>query len=29
MVQEKGVGITVLAFGKGEGVGPHAAKGDA
>ncbi|GAA0104678.1 cupin domain-containing protein [Paraclostridium sordellii] len=29
MAQEKGVGITVLAFGKGEGVGPHAAKGDA
>ncbi|SCJ31712.1 Uncharacterized conserved protein%2C contains double-stranded beta-helix domain [uncultured Clostridium sp.] len=23
------MGITVLAFGKGEGVGPHAAKGDA
>ncbi len=29
MAQKKGVGITVLAFGKGEGVGPHAAKGDA
>ncbi|MBO3443837.1 cupin domain-containing protein [Clostridium sp. CCUG 7971] len=29
MAQKKGVGVTVLAFGKGEGVGPHAAKGDA
>ena len=29
MAQKKGVGLTVLAFGKGEGVGPHAAKGDA
>lgn len=29
MAQKKGVGITVLAFGKGEGVGPHSAKGDA
>ncbi|GAA0114752.1 cupin domain-containing protein [Clostridium senegalense] len=29
MAQKKGVGITALAFGKGEGVGPHAAKGDA
>jgi quercetin dioxygenase-like cupin family protein len=27
--QKKGVGVTALAFGKGEGVGPHAAKGDA
>lgn len=27
--QQKGVGLTVLAFGKGEKVGPHAAKGDA
>ncbi len=29
LAQKKGVGVTVLAFGKGEGVGPHAAKGDA
>lgn len=29
MAQKNGVGITALAFGKGEGVGPHAAKGDA
>ncbi|WP_244991468.1 cupin domain-containing protein [Clostridium senegalense] len=29
MAQKKGVGITALAFGKGEGVGSHAAKGDA
>ena len=29
MAQQKGVGLTTLAFGKGEGVGPHAAKGDA
>ncbi len=29
IAQRKGVGITALAFGKGEGVGPHAAKGDA
>lgn len=29
MAQKKGVGITALAFGKGEGVGPHTAKGDA
>jgi len=29
MAQKKGVGITALAFGKGEGVGPHAARGDA
>jgi quercetin dioxygenase-like cupin family protein len=29
MSQKKGVGLTALAFGKGEGVGPHAAKGDA
>ena len=29
MAQQKGVGLTALAFGKGEGVGPHAAKGDA
>lgn len=29
MAQQKGVGLTVLAFGKGEGVGPHIAKGDA
>ena len=27
--QQKGVGVTLLAFGAGEGVGPHAAKGDA
>lgn len=29
LAQKKGVGVTLLAFGKGEGVGPHAAKGDA
>jgi len=29
MAQKKGVGVTALAFGQGEGVGPHAAKGDA
>ena len=29
LTQKKGVGITVFSFGKGEGVGPHAAKGDA
>ena len=29
LAQKKGVGLTALAFGKGEGVGPHAAKGDA
>lgn len=29
MAQKKGVGVTLLAFGKGEGVGPHAVKGDA
>lgn len=29
MAQKKGVGVTAFAFGKGEGVGPHAAKGDA
>ncbi len=29
LAQKKGVGITAFAFGKGEGVGPHAAKGDA
>ncbi len=29
MAQKKGVGLTALAFGKGEGVGPHSAKGDA
>ena len=29
LAQKKGVGLTVLAFGKGEGVGPHAANGDA
>lgn len=29
MAQKEGVGITAMAFGKGEGVGPHAAKGDA
>jgi len=29
MAQMRGVGITALAFGKGEGVGPHSAKGDA
>ncbi|MCC3863491.1 cupin domain-containing protein [Terrisporobacter petrolearius] len=29
LAQKKGVGVTLLAFGEGEGVGPHAAKGDA
>lgn len=29
IAQKQGVGVTLLAFGKGEGVGPHAAKGDA
>lgn len=29
LAQRKGVGLTVLAFGKGEGVGPHTANGDA
>ena len=29
LAQKPGVGVTLLAFGKGEGVGPHAAKGDA
>ena len=29
LAQQKGVGITLLAFGKGEGVGPHTANGDA
>lgn len=29
MAQKSGVGLTALAFGKGEGVGPHTAKGDA
>lgn len=29
LAQKKGVGVTLLAFGKGESVGPHAAKGDA
>lgn len=29
LAQKEGVGITALAFGKGEGVGPHVAKGDA
>lgn len=29
LTQNKGVGLTVLAFGKGEGVGPHVANGDA
>ena len=29
LAQKKGVGITAFAFGKGEVVGPHAAKGDA
>ncbi len=28
-LRKKGVGITLLAFGKGEGVGPHTANGDA
>jgi len=29
LAQREGVGLTVLAFGKGEGVGPHTANGDA
>ena len=29
LAQKSGVGVTLLAFGKGKGVGPHAAKGDA
>lgn len=29
LAQKKGVGVTVLAFGKGEGVGPYVANGDA
>ncbi len=29
LAQQMGVGITLLAFGKGEGVGPHTANGDA
>ena len=29
LAQKKGVGLTALAFGKGEGVGPHTANGDA
>jgi quercetin dioxygenase-like cupin family protein len=29
LAQRKGVGVTLLAFGKGEGVGPHVANGDA
>lgn len=29
LAQKPGVGVTLLAFGEGEGVGPHAAKGDA
>lgn len=29
LAQKSGVGVTVFAFGKGEGVGPHVAKGDA
>lgn len=29
LAQKSGVGVTLLAFGKGEGVGPHAANGDA
>jgi quercetin dioxygenase-like cupin family protein len=29
LAQQLGVGITLLAFGKGEGVGPHVANGDA
>lgn len=29
LAQKKGVGVTLLAFGKGEGVGPHTANGDA
>ncbi len=29
LAQQTGVGITLLAFGKGEGVGPHTANGDA
>ena len=28
MAQKSGVGITAMAFGQGEGVGPHAANGD-
>lgn len=29
LAQKKGVGVTLLAFGQGEGVGPHVAGGDA
>ena len=29
LAQKKGVGLTALAFSKGEGVGPHTANGDA
>ncbi len=29
LAQQLGVGLTLLAFGKGEGVGPHVANGDA
>ena len=29
LAQKKGVGLTALAFGKDEGVGPHTANGDA
>lgn len=29
LAQKKGASMTFLSFGKGEGVGPHAAKGDA
>jgi quercetin dioxygenase-like cupin family protein len=29
LAQQPGVGLTLLAFGKGEGVGPHVANGDA
>lgn len=29
LAQKKGVGLTALAFGAGEGVGPHVANGDA
>ena len=29
LAPQLGVGITLLAFGKGEGVGPHVANGDA
>ena len=29
LAQKKGASITLLSFGKGEGVGPHAATGDA